>query len=179
MKEMSPKDNLQRVLIEFENELQVLQSQQVFTKLDAQKIRVQAEVTKNAMLTAKEESSFNDRAKEKLLNALIRDFEKSILRTVDEAVNRKGDKALLGHRLNRIDRRIVLKMEDSNIPQSESKKLEIGMELLKSYIFRSLPEKSNSLLGAAKLDTQILVTNYEKTLDEYIQENITGIKSLG
>ncbi len=179
MKEMSPQENLRRVLLEFENELQILQSQQIFTKLDAQKIRAQAEVTKNAMLTARDESSFNDRAKEKLLNALIRDFEKSILRTVDEAVSRKGDKALLSHRLNRVDRKIALKMEDANISHNELRQLELGMKLLKSYIFRSLPEKSNSLWSSAKLDTGTLVVNYERTLDEYIQSNFTGIKLLG
>lgn len=179
MKEMSPQENLRRVLTEFENELQILQSQQIFTKLDAQKIRAQAEVTKNAMLTAKDESSFNDRAKEKLLNALIRDFEKSILRTVDEAVSRKGEKALINHRLNRVDRRIALRMDDANIPHTELRKLEVGIKLLKSYIFRSLPEKSNSLWSSAKLDTGVLAANYEKTLDEYIQDNFTEIKLLG
>jgi hypothetical protein len=179
MKEISPQENLRQVLFEFENELQILQSQQVFTKLDAQKIRAQVEVTQKAMLTAKDESSFNDRAKEKLLNALIRDFEKSILRTVDEAVGRKGDKALLSHRLNRVDRRIALKMDNANISHNELRQLEVSMKLLKSYIFRSLPEKSNSLWGSAKLDTGILVANYEKTLDEYIQNNFTGIKLLG
>lgn len=179
MKEMSPQEHLRRVLFEFENELQILQSQQIFTKLDAQKIRAQAEVTQNAMITARDESSFNVRAKEKLLNALIRDFEKSILRTVDEAVSRKGDKALLSHRLNRVDRKIALKMDDANISHSELKQLEVGMKLLKSYIFRSLPEKSNSIWSSTKLDSGTLVDNYEKTLDEYIQNNFTGIKLLG
>ncbi len=179
MKEMSPQENLRRVLTEFENELQILQSQQVLTKLDAQKLKAQAEVSRNAMLTAKDESSFNDRAKDKLLNALIRDFEKTILRTVDEAVSRKGDKALLSHRLNRVDRKIVLKMDDANISHNELAKLEVGIKLLKSYIFRSLPEKSSSVWGSSKLDTGLLVINYEKTIDEYIQNNFNGINLLG
>ena len=179
MKEMSPQENLHRVLTEFENELHILQSQQILTKLDAQKLRAKAEVSKNAMLTAKEETSFNDRAKEKLINALIRDFEKSILRTVDEAVSRKGDKALLNHRLNRVDRKIAIKMDDANVSHSELQKLKVGMELLRVYIFRSLPEKSSSFWGSPKLDTSILVTNYEKTLNEYIQNNFTSVKLFG
>ncbi|MDP1624528.1 MAG: hypothetical protein Q8L64_02045, partial [bacterium] len=152
MNEKSLQENLQRIRQEYEYELQILQSQQVFTKLDAQKIMAQAEVTKNAMFNTRDESSFNDRAKEKLLNALIRDFEKSIQRTLDEAVGRKGDKALLIYKLNRIDRKIGLKAIDINVSQSDLKKLEIGMELLKSYIVRSLPEKSNSLWSTSKID---------------------------
>jgi hypothetical protein len=133
------------------------------------------------MLTARDEPSFNDRAKDKLLNALIRDFEKSIFRTIDEAVSRKGEKALLIHRLNRVDRKIALKIADMNASQTDIKKLEVGMKLLKSYILRSLPEKGGgSFWGSSKpLDTGSMVANYEKTLVEYIQSDFAGISLLG
>jgi hypothetical protein len=177
MDEMSSQEHLRQVLNEFENELQYLLSQQVLTKLDAQKIRSQAEVSKNAMLSARDEPSFNDRAKDKLLNALIRDFEKSIQRTLDDAVSRKGDKALLIFRLNRVDRKIGLTALEMNISQSDQKKLQPGMEMLKSYIFLSFPEKNN-FLGASKINVLQMVKNYEQTILTYIQDSFSNSKYL-
>jgi len=175
MDEMSPQRYLSQVLLEFDSELQFLLSQNVLTKFDVQKIKNQAEVSKNAMQIAKDESSFTDRAKDKLLNALIRDFEKSIQRTLDEAVSRKGDKALLLHRLNMVDRKISLEVIENNITQSDFSKIQIGLELLKSYIIRSLPEKI-SLWNTPKMDVGHLAKNYEQTILVYFKDNFSQMK---
>lgn len=172
MRETSPDENLRRVLAEFENELVVLQTQQVITKLDAQKIKAQAEISSKAMNIAENEPGFTDRAKDKLQNALIRDFEKSILKLVDEAVARRGDRALLTHRLNRVDRRIALQVSDLNISHIELGKLEMGMKLLRSYILRTLPEKKNGFLGGPKPDSSSMIGKYEETLLDFIRNNL-------
>lgn len=171
MTETLPQENLRRVLEDFDNDLKFLLSQQVLSKLDVKKIRSQAEVSKNAMLSARDEPSFNEHARNKLINALIRDFEKSIQRTLDEAVGRKGDKALLVYRLKKVDKKIALKLTDLNITSADLRSLQFGMDLLKSYIFRSLPEKGG-IWSAPKIDVGRLVKNYEQSILDEMQNNI-------
>lgn len=177
MKELHPQDTLRQILKEFDDELQFLLSHQVLTNVDVQKIKNQADISKNAMLTARDESSFNDRAKDKLLNALIRDFENSIQRTLDEAVGRKGDKALIVYRLNKVDRKIKLKTTEMHIAQNRLSELQIGMELLKAYILRSIPEKGMQW-GSSKINVGELAKNYEQTIIEYISDNFSSVNLL-
>jgi len=170
---MSPQENLRRVSEDYDNELKFLLSQNVLSNLDAQKIKAQVEVSKNAMLTTKNTSSFSDRAKDKLLNALIRDFEKSIQKTLDDALSRKGDKALLLHRLNRIDNKIKFQATSTG----KTNELQSGMDLLKIYILRSVPDIS-SRWSKSKMDVGKIARDYEKAILEHIQYHFTQPKFL-
>lgn len=178
MQNISPQENLQRVLDDFETEMQYLISNKVLTNVDAQKIRGQVTVTKNAMITTREESSFNDRAKEKLLNALIRDFEKSIQRFLDEAVSRKGDKALLVFKISRADRKIIQQTKNLNFSQNDLAKLQAGAEMLKFYITRSLSYEKKSVWSSPKINVNQIVINYEETIIEYIKNSFPNVKTL-
>lgn len=166
MNEESAQAHLRRVLAELDEELRSLLSQGVLTGVDVQKIRNQAEISLNALLVTREEASFSDGAKDRLMSALIEDFEKSIERTVNEAVGRRGDKALLLYRLYRIDKRIDRDATEAGMPRSELYKLQVGMDLLKSYIIRSLPEKGG-IWGTPKTDVAQIVKNYEQTVLEH------------
>lgn len=177
MGELSFIDHLEKVREEFNRELYFLFSKQTLTKLDVEKIRAQAEIYKNALITTYEERSFSDKAKDKLLTTLVQDFEKSIQKTLDEAMSRKDDKSLLIYRLNKVDRKIELKIRQMDISQSEAEKIQIGMELLKSYIILTLPKEKN-LLGSFKIDIGYLAANYEKTLLIYFENNHLPLKSM-
>jgi hypothetical protein len=165
--QMSFDEKLRQVLGDFNDELQFLTAQQVLTQVDAQKIRNQAEVSGKAMQAAERESSFSDQARIKLRYALLQDFEKSIQKYLDEAISRKGDKALLIHRLYSEDKKIARRADELNTPSEELKKLQIGVKLLKSYIIRSIPDKSS--WGSPKMDVSQIAKNYEQTVLEYIQ----------
>lgn len=175
MEDVSFQENLSRVLADFENELRFLSSQGVLTQLDIRKMRAKAQVSRDAMLVAQRESTFEDRAKNKLLNALVRDFEKSIQATLDDAVSRKGDRALLVHRLNRIDQKIYQKVQ-SYISPSDMQSLRFGMDLLKLYILRSIPDKGKR--WRAKVDVGQIADDYEQTIMEHIQRQFTYPKLL-
>lgn len=166
----SAQENLRKVLTEFDSDLDYLLSQQVLTRLDVQKIRSQAEVSKNALLAARDETSFSDSAKDKLLNALVLDFEKSIQRILDEAIGKKGDKELLIYRLNKIDKKLRTNATQMNFTSNDLKLLQLGMDLVKSYVIKACPEK-NSRWGSSKIDVGQIINSYEQTFIEYIREN--------
>jgi hypothetical protein len=178
MNEMSPDENLQRVLKEFDDELQLLLSQQALTKIDVQKIRNQAEISKDAMITARDEPSFNDRARSKLLNALIRDFEKSIQKMLDDAIGRRGDRALLVYRLNKVDKKLSAEAAKLKLSSSDLHELQFGLALLKNYILGSIPEKT-AMWGSSKIDVGAIVKIYERTIREQIPSDVKQIRILG
>ncbi len=59
------------------------------TNTELLKIKNQVTVSANAMLKAVNENSFDEKAKEKLIFALIHDFQKSTQRILDEAISKK------------------------------------------------------------------------------------------
>lgn len=170
MNEQAMQEHLRGVLLELDEELRLLLSEGALTKVDVQKIRNQAEISKDALFTARQEASLDDVARGKLMNALVRDLEKSIQNTLDEAIGRKGDRALLIYRLNRVDRKIRLGAVEAGVPQNELDRLQLGMEVLKSYIIRSLPEKGG-FWGASKIDVVKIVKNYEQAILESTRNN--------
>ena len=173
MNNLFPQDKLIALVKEFENELQYLASQNVLSNLDIQKIRVEVSESRKAFDKVQDDPDFKDQAKVKLFNALLKDFEKSIQRTLDNAVSRKGDKALLIYRLSKIDKKAIEKVTESGFSSTEIAKLEVGLKLLKSYILRSIQEKP-SLWGTPKMDVGLISSNYEQTILEHLKS--FGIK---
>lgn len=178
MNETLLQENLQKVLEDFALDLQYLMSQQVLTSLDVQKIKAQAEVSKNAMLSAKEDRGFNDQAKEKLLNALIQNFELTIQKSLSDAITRKGEKALIIYKLRRVDRKIHAKAIERRMSTNDLAKLQVSMQILRAYVLMSLPEKIGRW-GGTQTDTVQIVKNYERVLIEYMDGNLKPIQLQG
>jgi hypothetical protein len=175
MNSLFPQEKLIALVKEFESELQYLASQNVLSNLDIQKIRVEVSESKKAFDKVQDDPDFRDQAKVKLFNALLKDFEKSIQRTLDNAVSRKGDKALLIYRLSKIDKKTISKVAESGLSSIEIAKIEAGLSLLKLYILRSIQEKSG-IWGAPKMDVGLVSSNYEQAILEYLKS--FGIKLL-
>jgi hypothetical protein len=163
--QMSFEEKLHQIAHDFDEELQWLVVRQVLTSADVQKMRNQIEVSRNAMWTADRESSFSDQAKIKLRDALLQDFETSMQKYLDDAISRKGNKALLSHRLYLEDKRIARRSDELNIPLNDLQMLQIGLELLKSYILQTLPDKS----FGGRMNVGQIVKTYEQTVLEYLK----------
>ena len=163
---------LEKISKEFNLELNELKSQKILSNYDVKRILMQKDVTKNAILKAKNDFDFNDRAKEKLMFNLLKDFESSIFETIDDAVARKGDFELLTHKLKRIDRKINLFILNENFSKIESQKIKIQMDILKKFIFRIMPEQ-NRIFKTQKFDIKKIVEEYELIIFEYMKSNIS------
>lgn len=162
-------ERLNQILIDFQQEITYLISQSVLTRVDQEKLLGQAKISRDAMFRAKDDNTFNDRAKDKLLDSLLLDFETSLQRILDKAVSKAGEQGLLLHRLYRSDNRIRAKLNKTNIPVSRLDDLQVGMDLLKLYALRSLPTKKN-LFSQNIVDVENLVRTYETTILEYLQQ---------
>jgi hypothetical protein len=168
MNSVFPQEKLIALVDEFKSELQYLESQRVLNDLDIKKIMVEVSESKKAFDNVEDDFDFKDQTKVKLFNALLKDFEKSIQRTLDNAISRKGDKELLIYRLRKIDKKLISKATESGISSIEIAKLETGVNLLKLYILQSIQEKSG-LWGAPKMDVGLISSNYEKTILEHLK----------
>ena len=168
MNEALLQQNLPESFRAFALDLQYLYSQQVLTKLDVQKMKAQAEVSKDAMLSARDDEGFDDWAKEKLLNALSKDFDLTLQKSLDEAVARKGERALIIYKLSRVDRRIYSRANQRHISASQIDKLQDCMQILKYYIFNSYQEMSR--WGGNSIDVRKITDNYEQVLREYLDD---------
>lgn len=123
---------------DFDGDLQALASQGVLTQGDVQRLRNQAEVSRDAMLKTVSTKEFDEHAKSKLLSAFVQDFELSIGRIVEGAVARKGDRALLSYKLSRIDKKLLFEARRTGNPLRSEESLLAAMAMTKSYIWRSL-----------------------------------------
>ena len=168
MRDAPAEKNLERILADFHKEIDYLLSEGVLTGVDKKKLMGQAEISRNAMFKAKKEYNFDQRTENKLLNALLDDFERSLQRILDKAISRKGDRGLLIHRLYISDNYIRTKSAKMNISTSELEQLQNGMDLLKTYALRSLPKKK-SRWGQSSIDVEALAKDYEDAVLDYLR----------
>ena len=147
-------------------DLRMLQSQGVLKDVDIRKVRNQAEVSRDAMLETLADFDFDNQARHKLLYALIRDFETSIQRILENAVARKGSKALVAYKLNKTDKKIKKHMTSLRLPFQEQQRFIFAMAVTKAYILRTIPEKTN--LFGKKINVERIVDDYSAIMLEFL-----------
>ena len=178
MEHVTPEEYLRQILIEFEEDLRFLQTRNVLSKKDIQIIRNQAEISKDAMIRTRDESSIRLEARNKLLMALITNFEKNIQKTLDDVVSKKGDKELLILRLKKIDNKLLRLFDCGTITSEKLSKIHYGMGLLKSYILLSISNENRKMFKS-RISVSRISQDYEKTIMDCIQNNSTSLKTNG
>jgi hypothetical protein len=168
-------EKLQEVINEFSFDLQYLQENQALTQLDVKRIVAQAEVTKNALLSTKEDKSFSDSAKEKLWAALITNFELSIQKSLEDIISKKGDKALLLYKLRRVDRKLIKYAQLNSYSNSKTDTLYSDFQLLSTYIVKIWGSSNRSIFGNSTY-INLLVENYQSVLQQRIDQTRQKLK---
>lgn len=163
----SVQEHLSDVLDNFDSDLRILHRQGVLTEFDVRKIKNQAEVTRDGMLETMRWPEFDERAQEKVLTALVRDFEKSIQRILDGVVARKGEIALITYRLNKADERIKSRSHALQLSPDAEQKMLVSMAVTRKFILESLSDEKR--LFGKKLDVDQVVENYSSALMSFFE----------
>lgn len=173
------RNQLSSLLEEFYEDLRILYSQDVLTHADIQKIRNQAEVSRDGILETLNESGFDEQARTKLLDAMVRDFETSVQRIIETVVARKGQAALVIYKLNKADKRILARVRSMKRSQQFEQQISSAMLITKAYILRTLPNQAG--MFGKKVDVERIVGDYSSVFLRYLEDTDFGrsVKLIG
>ena len=157
-----------RIQKRFELELDGLHRQGVITAIDTQKYKNQVVVSKTALLEAARRQDLQKDIKEEYFISLIKDYQNSVQKIIDEAILRLGADVFLKYKFGQINEKALTYANEKSFSKSQLQLLESFMDGATAYALRILPKRT-SAWSSPKIDFQKMVNDYAEILQDYAE----------
>lgn len=152
----------------FEQELDGLQRQGVITKIDTQKYMNQVAVSKNALLDTVRRRDLNAGIQEEFFVSLIKDYQLSVQRIIDEAMLRLGADVFIKYKFGQVNEKAYTYASDQGFSKSQTQSLESFIDGATAYALKTLPTRT-MVWSSPKIDFQKMTNDYAAILQDYVE----------
>lgn len=157
-----------RIQKRFELELDGLHRQGVLTAIDTQKYKNQVTISKTALLEAARRQDLQKDIKEEFFIALIKDYQNSVQKIIDEAILRLGADVFLKYKFGQINEKALTFANEESFSTNQLQILESFMDGATAYALRVLPKRT-SAWSSPKIDFQKMINDYAEILQNYVE----------
>lgn len=152
----------------FEQELDGLYRQGVITKVDTQKYINQVSVSKNALLDTVRRRDLNAGIQEEFFISLIKDYQLSVQRIIDEAMLRLGADVFIKYKFGQINEKAYIYASDKSFSKGQTQSLESFINGATAYALKTLPTRTTAW-SSPKIDFQKMANDYAAILQDYVE----------
>lgn len=157
-----------RIQKRFEQELDGLHRQGVITKVDTQKYINQVSVSKNALLDTVRRRDLNAGIQEEFFVSLIKDYQLSVQRIIDEAMLRLGADVFIKYKFGQISEKAYIYASDKGFSKGQTQSLDSFIDGATAYALKTLPTRT-AAWGSPKIDFQKMANDYAEILQDYVE----------
>lgn len=157
-----------RIQKRFELELDGLHRQGVLTAIDTQKYKNQVAVSKTALLEAAHRQDLRKDIKEEFFLSLIKDYQNSVQKIIDEAILRLGADVFIKYKFGQVNEKALAYANEKVFSKTQFQLLESFMDGATAYALRVLPKRT-SAWSNPKIDFQKMVNDYAEILQDYAE----------
>ena len=154
-----------RIQHRFKKELEMLRAQGVLSNVDVQKVMNQVSVSKQALLETVRRDDLDAEIREDLFVSLLRDYQISIQKIIDDAVLRLGPDAFIIYKFNQVNEKALDYAYKSNFTNAQISSLKEFMAGATAYALKTLPQRRT---WRVKTNFQKMINNYSDILRQYI-----------